>query len=467
MFSIKDWTTPVSEEISKFSHAESLRLMAEKSLAEGDLDRARTLTDEMEAVQEEAETESDLTSRLEKAMKSDMKPMNTVPVASADVLLDQKNEQRADGRYRGHTDANYRPAGWVKSDAGRDLPAMAQPSWVLEKAGDAIKADAEFQTGTWLKWFTSKSESSFFRNASADETKAMQEDTDNEGGYFVPEEFISQTFNIPDAPGGQLRDKCTVVRVTSKDGYLPTLGGTTFAAIAEEAAYTGVESTPVVGQVSYATQKYGSLIRVSDELLADSIPNLPNLLSAIFASAWGRKSQAMITGGNGTNTYQGIVNGTDGAAASTTFYTMANATSIVAADIVGAYFDVPAQFRSVDSFAWVFTSELGALINSVGVTAAGVHAISDLTNAPDSFLMGRPVVYSDVTGTALGTSVTSTEKCGVAGDFSSYYLFERAGISVSRNDSLYQGNGQVGFFAKSRGDGRMAVADAFRILRAA
>ena len=454
-------------DVNKFEQAKSLGLLVEKALREDEVIRAKELTEEMEAILEVAEVEADVTRRLEKARELDLQPLNTVPVASSDVALDRKNEQRADGRYRGHVDSDYRPAGWVKSDAGRDLPAMAQPSWILEKAGSAIKADAEFQTSTWLKWFTAKSERSFFRNASADEQKAMEEDTDTEGGYFVPEQFVNSTFNVLDAPGGQLRDKCTVVRVTGKDGYLPTLGGTTFSAIAEEAAYTGAETTPTVGQVAYSTGKYGSLIRVSDELLADSIPNLPNLLSGIFASAWGRKSQAMITGGNGTNTYQGIVNGTDGAGATTTFYTMANATSIVAADIVGAYFDVPAQWRSVDSFAWVFTSELGALINSVGVTAAGVHAISDLTNAPDAFLMGRPVVYTDVTGNGLGTSITSTEKCGIAGDFASYYLFERAGISVSRNDSLYQGNGQVGFFAKSRGDGRMATQDAFRILRAA
>ena len=457
----------MTDEISKFSHAESLRLMAEKALETGDLDRARTLTEEMEAVQTEAETESDLTRRLEAAMKSDMKPMNTVPVAAGDIAEDSQNIKRADGTYRSHVDANYRPAGWVKSDLGRDLPAMAQPSWILAKAGDNVKAEAAFQSDTWLRWFTSKSEDSFFRTASPDETKAMQEGTDNEGGYFVPEEFINQTFSIPDAPGGQLRDKCTVVRVTGKDGYLPTLAGTTFTGIAEEAAFTSVETTPTVGAVNFTTAKYGSLIRVSDELLADSIPNLPNLLSGIFGTAWGRKSQAMITGGNGTATYQGIVNGTDGAAASTTFYTMANAASIVAADIVGAYFDGPAQYRGSEGFAWVFTSEVGALINSVGVTAAGVHAISDLTNAPDAFLMGRPVVYTDVTGNALGTSITSTEKVGVAGDFKSFMIFERAGISVRRNDSLYMGNGQVGFFATARGDGRMAVADAFRILRAA
>ena len=455
-------------DVNKFEQAKSLGLLAEKALREDEFVRARELAEEMDGLLGEAEIEADVTRRLEKARERDLQPLNTVPVASGDVALDRKNEKRSDGAYRGHVDADYRPSGWTKTEGGRDLPAMLQASWTLEKAGENLRDEARFQADTWTKWFTAKSESEFFRNATPDEAKAMQEDTDSEGGFFVPEEFIAQTFVTPQAPAGDLASKCTRVRVSGKDGYVPTLGSTSFSAIAEEGAYTGAETTPTVGQIAYSIDKYGSLIRASDELLADSIPNLPGLLSEIFGSAWSRKQEAMLTGGNGSSTYNGVINGTDAASASVAYYTMANATSIVAADIVGGFFTVPSQYRSVDSFAWVTTSEIGALINGIGATAAGVHAISDLTNAPDSYLMGRPVVYSDVTGTGIGTSITSTEKVGVLGDWSTYYIFERTGgISVSRNDSLYMGNGQVGFFAKTRSDGAFAVADAFRILRAA
>jgi HK97 family phage major capsid protein len=237
--------------------------------------------------------------------------------------------------------------------------------------------------------------------------------------------------------------------------------------LAEEAAYTGNEVTPTVGQISFGVLKVAGLVRVSDELLADSVPNLPALLSQIFQSANGRFQDKEILAGNGTNRYNGIVNGTDGAGASVGYSTLANATSVVAADIVDAYFDVPQQHRGVDSFRWVFPSAISALINGIGTTAAGVHAIDSLVNAPDAFLMGRQVLNVDVTGQPFGTTITSTEKIGLAGNMSAYYIFERAGISIRRNDSLYMGNGQVGFFATSRSDGRMATAEAFKILRAA
>ena len=446
----------------KFARADALRGLAEEALAQGDVEKAESFTDEMEGLQSEAEKESNVTERLAKAHEATMKPVNQVPVASEDVAADSKNYQRGDGTYQNHIDANYKPAGYQK-----DLPAMSQIKWVQDKMGANLKAEAAFQTDTWMKWFTAKSSDEFFRNASADEAKAMQEDTDNEGGYFVPEEFINNTYVIPQASGSQLKDASTLIRVNSKDGYVPTLDSLAMNYLAEEAAFTGVEATPTVGQVAFGVLKVAGLVRVSDELLADSVPNLPALLSQIFQSANGRFQDKEILAGNGTARYNGIVNGTDAAGSSTTFYTLANATSVVAADIIGAYFDVPQQHRGVDSFRWIFPSEISALITSVGTTAAGVHAVDSLVNAPDAFLMGRQVLNVDVTGQPLGTTITSTEKIGVAGNMSAYYLFERAGISIRRNDSLYMGNGQVGFFATSRSDGRMATANAFRILRAA
>jgi HK97 family phage major capsid protein len=82
-----------------------------------------------------------------------------------------------------------------------------------------------------------------------------------EGGFFVPEQFLAQTIHDTGVPGSQLRPLCTVIRVASKDGYIPTMASATWAAIAEEAAPT--ESTPVVGQVTFSIEKSGGLVKVS------------------------------------------------------------------------------------------------------------------------------------------------------------------------------------------------------------
>jgi hypothetical protein len=58
------------------------------------------------------------------------------------------------------------------------MPAMAQPMWVQEQMGENIKDEARFMTDTFIKWFRSPSDDMFWKTASPDEIKAMQEDTD-------------------------------------------------------------------------------------------------------------------------------------------------------------------------------------------------------------------------------------------------------------------------------------------------
>ena len=71
------------------------------------------------------------------------------------------------------------------------------------------------------------------------------------------------------------------------------------------------------------------------------------------------------------------------------------------------------------------------------------------------------------TRTGLATAITANAEIGVFGDFRNYYIFDRVGFSIRRNDSLYMENDQVGFFATRRGDGKVGLAAAFKILKAA
>ena len=150
--------------------------------------------------------------------------------------------------------------------------------------------------------------------------------------------------------------------------------------------------------------------------------------------------------------------------ASVAFYTMANATSVVTADLIGTHYALNAQFRS--NATWVMKSAINSLINQIQVTGNGVTGIADITKAPDAFILGRPVVDTDVVS-GLGATITSTEKIAIFGDFRNYYIFDRVGFTIRRNDSLYMENDQVGFFASRRGDGQVGLADAFKIPRAA
>ena len=278
-----------------------------------------------------------------------------------------------------------------------------------------------------------------------------------EGGFFVPEQFINQVVRDPGVPGSQLRPLCTVIRVSSKDGYVPTMGSATWAAIAEEATYS--DQTPTVGQVSFSLEKSGGLVKVTRELLDDSQINLPALLSQIFQESAGRFEDVGVISGNDTTQYAGVLSNGDVA-----FYTMAGSTAVIAADLIGTYYALEAQHRA--NSTWVMKSTINSLINQIQLTAAGVPGVANITAAPSAFILGRPVVDTDVVS-GLGGNITSTEKIAIFGDFRQYYIFDRAGFTIRRNDFENMATDQVGFYASRRGDGQVGLAAAFKIPRAA
>ena len=428
------------------SQAGALLDQAQTAMDQGEMDTFRRLVDEAQVTMTKADEIDAAASQVRKLRGEFNQPLNSIPVTSNDVAI--YNPLDTTARIKG----DYKPASWVKG-----LPAMAQPLWVQEQMGDNIKDEARFMTDVFLKWFRSPSEDMFWKTASPDEIKAMQEDTDAEGGFFVPEQFLAQVIHDTGVPGSQLRPLCNVIRVASKDGYIPTMASATWAAIAEEAAPT--ESTPTVGQVTFSIEKSGGLIKVSRELLDDSAINLPNLLSQIFQESAGRFEDVGIISGNNTTQYAGIMSNSDVA-----FYTMAGSTSVVVADLIGTFYALEAQHRA--NSTWVMKSAINSLINQIQVTGNGVTGVENITAAPSAFILGRPVVDTDVVS-GLGATITSTEKIAIFGDFRQYYIFDRVGFTIRRNDSLYMENDQVGFFASRRGDGQVGLAAAFKISRAA
>ena len=152
--------------------ANALLVGAEASLDEGNISAFEKQIADATANMAEADKIDTATSQL-KSLKGEFnRPVNTVPVTSNDVAVYDAGDSTAT------TKASYKPASWVKG-----LPANAQPLWVQEKMGATEKEEARFQTDTFTKWMRSPSDQVFFKTASADEVKAMQEETDAEGGY--------------------------------------------------------------------------------------------------------------------------------------------------------------------------------------------------------------------------------------------------------------------------------------------
>ena len=426
--------------------AEVLLIQADTEVQNGNAETATRLVVVAVAKTDQANQLDAAASEIKRLKGEYNQPTNLVPIASQDAALYDPADRTASIK------SDYKPMTWIDH-----LPPCAQPMWVQEQMGSNLKEQAQFQKDTFEKWLRSPNDAAWMAKSTPDEQNAMQDETDVEGGFFVPEEFINQVKHDTGVPGGLLRPLCNVIRVASKDGYIPTLASATLGPIAEEAAFS--DQTPTVGQVAFSVEKSGGLCKVTRELLDDSAVNLPALLAQIFQEAAGQYEDIGIISGNDTTQYAGIMSDGDVA-----FYTMANATSIVGADLIGGYYELNAQHRA--NASWIMRSPIAALVTSIAITAAGVHQIPSLTAAPSDFIMGKRNTVTDV-ASGLGTTITSTEKCAIFGDMKKYYIFDRVGFTIRRNDSLYMENDQVGFFATRRGDGQVGLSAAFKILRAA
>ena len=149
------------------NQAGALLDQAQTAIEQGELDTFQRLADEAHATMEKADQIDAAASQVRKLRGEFNQPLNSIPVTSNDVAIYNPLDNTA--RIKG----DYKPASWVKG-----LPAMAQPLWVQEQMGDNVKDEARFMTDTFVKWMRSPSDDMFWKTATPDEAKAMQEDTD-------------------------------------------------------------------------------------------------------------------------------------------------------------------------------------------------------------------------------------------------------------------------------------------------
>jgi len=127
--------------------------------------------------------------------------------------------------------------------------------------------------------------------------------------------------------------------------------------------------------------------------------------------------------------------------------------------LIDLYHSVPRQYRNVPSSVWLMNDATAKIIrklkdgDSQYIWQPGLQA-----GQPDAIL-GRTVVVSSAM-----PAPTTGNKSIVFGDMSGYYVADRSGMSMQRLNELYAANGQVGFRAYRRMDGKVVDATGMKHL---
>ncbi|MBT3273393.1 MAG: phage major capsid protein [Spirochaetales bacterium] len=144
---------------------------------------------------------------------------------------------------------------------------------------------------------------------SYDVQNALQIGTDSEGGYLVPDEF-ERTLIEALAEENLMRQVANVITTSFGDKKIPVVASKGTADWTDEEAAMH-ESDEAFGVVTLGAHKLTTMIKVSEELLNDSVFNLENYIAKEFARRIGRAEEEAFIVGNGTGKPTGSVNSAD------------------------------------------------------------------------------------------------------------------------------------------------------------
>lgn len=282
---------------------------------------------------------------------------------------------------------------------------------------------------------------------------ALQAGTDSEGGYLVPDEF-ERTLVEALEEQNLFRTLAHVIQTSSGDRKIPVVASKGTASWVDEEG-TIPEGDDAFSQVSIGAYKLGTMLKVSEELLNDSVFDLEAYISREFARRIGSKEEEAFFTGDGSGKPLGVLAETGGAQVGVT---AAAAASFTADEIFDLFYALKAPYRKNAVF----------LMNDASVKA--LRKLKDgnsqylwqpgLTAGSPDTLLGRPVYTS-----AYMPVMAAKAKSVLFGDLSYYWVADRQGRSFRRLGELYAPTGQVGFLATQRVDGKLVLPEAVQVMQ--
>lgn len=306
------------------------------------------------------------------------------------------------------------------------------------------RASADYQKAFW----------NVMRNKNSFEIRnALEVGTDSEGGYLVPDEFEKMLIQGLEEQN-IFRQIARVIQTASGDRKIPVVSTHGTAVwIDEEGAYT--ESDEAFGQVTLSAYKLGTLMKVTEELLNDSVFNLETYIAGEFARRIGAAEEESFLTGNGSGKPTGIFAASGGA---TVGVTAASATAITMDEVMDLFYSLKAPYRR--NAVFVMNDATVKLIRKLKDGNGQYLWQPSITAGTPDTVMNRPVFTS-----AYAPTVASSAKTVAFGDFSYFWIADRQVRSFKRLNELYAANGYVGFMANQRVDGKLILPEAIQCLQ--
>ena len=338
----------------------------------------------------------------------------------------------------------------VEMSKATSKPLASAPVTRLDEDAPVSKTGRGTKDYTKNFWNVMRSKS-----VSHEVMNALQVGTDSEGGYLVPDEYERTLIEALEEQN-IFRQLAHVIHTSSGERKIPVVASKGTASwIDEEAAYP--ESDDTFGQVSIGAFKLATMIKISEELLNDSVFDMPSYIAKEFARRIGAAEEEAFFTGNGTGRPLGILAATGGAEVGVT---AAKADSLTFDEVMDLFYSLRTPYRRNAVFI-MNDSTVKALRKLKNGNGDYIWQPAVTAATPDTIL-NRPV-YTSGFMPALATG----NKTILFGDLNYYWVADREGRSFKRLNELYAPTGQVGFLASQRVDGKLILPEAVKVLQQA
>ena len=317
--------------------------------------------------------------------------------------------------------------------------------------GTPATPDNQTKTGTASAEYTAAFWNNIRNRNWIDVRNDLQVGTDTEGGFLVPDEFEKKLISALEEEN-VFRPLATKIQTSSGDRKIPVItqkGEATW--MEEEEAYT--LSDDAFGQIALSAYKVGTAIKISEELLNDSVFDLPSYIAKEFARRIGTKEEEAFLIGDGKGKPTGIFAATGSAENGAT----TTGAAITFDDVIELFYSLKSSYRK--KAVWVLNEQtVKALRKIKDNTGNFIWQPSVSAGLPDTIL-NRPYVTS-----VYAPTIAAGAKAIAFGDYSYYWVADRQGRSLKRLNELFAMNGQVGFLASQRVDGKLILPEAVKTL---
>lgn len=376
----------------------------------------------------------------------------------AKTFLEDKRDEK--GIVSAEDTAAYEKMEEEVVDLGKEIDRLERQRDMDMKLSEAISRpvvgnpmqDKEDKTGrgsdTYQRDFWN-----LMRKKNAPVTNALQVGTDSEGGYLAPDEF-ERTLVEALEEENIFRQLAHVIQTSSGDRKIPVVATKGTASwVDEEAAIP--ESDPAFGQVSIGAYKLATMLKVSEELLNDSVFDLESYIAKEFGRRMGSKEEEAFLIGDGTGKPTGIFQTVGGGEVGVT---AASDKAVTADELIDLFYSLRAPYRK--NAVFIMNDATVKLIRKLKDNTGQYLWQPALTAGTPDTILNRPVYTSSFAPLAEGGALAIA-----FGDFSYYWIADRQGRSFQRLNELFAATGQVGFKATQRVDGKLILPESVKLLQ--